>query len=537
VLLALLAGLPRPGAAPAQLPNPAASPPPAHLLWDSTFSPTGADDAAAFFSRGPVPIDFPAALRLAQTSNLDIAQAREAVAQAQALVLRAQAQILPNFALGSTYTKHEGNIAKTEGNIIKANKDSLFVGGGPSLSVALNDALFLPLVARQTRAAAQAGVQRVTLDTLLAVADAYLGILRARRRLARIDETLDYLTSDQRTPNRADAKGLYPLVKDFVESGQVVALRADLARVEVEIARRQDERRAALQDLRLATAELARLLHLDPQVPLWPVENFRTALSLPGEAWLNQTVEELVGFALRNRPELAESEAVVQAAIGRLRAAKTRPLVPTLVSNFSWGDFGGGPDLNDPIIRPPTTKGGAPTTVTVSGFGPSGRIRHFAPRTDYDVSLVWKLQNLGLGNLAEVREQKALVQQAELRRLAAQDRVATQVVQAQELLESWKDRLAIARAALFDDKGKANGPVFLSLRLNFARIRNVEGTRPLEVLDSIRGLSDVLEAYGQALTDYERSHFRLLVVLGLPPEGLLDPACLPPPPAAATPSP
>jgi len=41
------------------------------------------------------------------------------------------------------------------------------------------------------------------------------------------------------------------------------------------------------------------------------------------------------------------------------------------------------------------------------------------------------------------------------------------------------------------------------------------------VLDSIRGLNDVLEAYGQAVTDYERARFRLLIALGLPPQDIL----------------
>jgi len=38
------------------------------------------------------------------------------------------------------------------------------------------------------------------------------------------------------------------------------------------------------------------------------------------------------------------------------------------------------------------------------------------------------------------------------------------------------------------------------------------------VLDAIRGLNDTLESYGQALTDYERARFRLLIALGLPPQ-------------------
>src|SRR5207245_6826817 len=90
-----------------------------------------------------------------------------------------------------------------------------------------------------------------------------------------------------------------------------------------------------------------------------------------------------------------------------------------------------------------------------------------------------------------------------------------------EAVVDWRKRVEITGSSLFDAKGLPNGPVFQSLLLNFQRIREVEKTRPLEVLDSIRGLSDMLEAYGQAVTDYERARFRLLVALGLAPQEIL----------------
>src|SRR5262249_49396299 len=152
------------------------------------------------------------------------------------------------------------------------------------------------------------------------------------------------------------------------------------------------------------------------------------------------------------------------------------------------------------------------------GFDHSGRIHNFNTRTDFDVTLVWRLQNLGVGNLAEYREQRALYQQAQLRQLQVQDRVITQVVQALEQGRQGQERVRITRSALFAPKGAADGPVYRSLRLNFDRIRGAEG-RPLEVLDSIRGLNDLLEAYYQAMTDLERAYFRLLTALGLPPQG------------------
>jgi hypothetical protein len=71
--------------------------------------------------------------------------------------------------------------------------------------------------------------------------------------------------------------------------------------------------------------------------------------------------------------------------------------------------------------------------------------------------------------------------------------------------------------------------------LNFERIRGAAG-RPLEVLDSIRGLADTLEAYGVDVTNYERARFRLLYALGVPPHSLFDPKATQLPGVAANPA-
>lgn len=480
---------------------------------------------------GVLPITLDAALRLAQTSNLDIARAREALVLARVGESRARLQIIPSLNLGGTYVDHEGNIQKTEGNIIKANRDSLFVGGGPSVAFGLADAIFAPLVARRVSLATQAGLARVNNDTLLAAGESYFAILRARRRLARVGETLDYLTSERQTPARANSKGLLPLVSDFVQVGAKEAFRSELERVRVEVLRREEEQAGALQELRIASAELARLIRLDPLTLLWPVEEFRFPLPLPGAEWLEQPVEELVRVAFANRPDLAENQALVDAAVARVQAAKARPWLPSAVANFAWGDFGGSPDPNTAVV------GGK--LVTLPGFEPSGRIRHFNTRSDFDVSLVWRFQNMGLGNMAEVREQQSVQRQTEMRRQQTQDLVAAQVVQALEAATAWRERVAITRRSMFDEKGAPTGPVFRSLQLSFDRIKAGEG-RPLEVLDSIRGLNDLLDAYGQAVTDYERARFRLLIVLGLPPETIVcgvEQAEAPPPETETLPLP
>lgn len=461
----------------------------------------------------PLPITLGAALRLAQTSNLDIAQARKVVVQAEAVLLRFRAQLLPSVNLGSTYVDHEGRLQQAVGNILNTNRNSLFVGGGPSLTLALGDAIFAPLAARQLVASSEAGVQRVTNDTLLAVADAYFGILRARRRLARTEETLEFLVSDRPSEGRGKAKGLLPLVREMVEAGVQAAYRAEVARLETEVLRRRDEQTAALTELRLATAELARLLRLDPRMLLWPIEDFRYPVPLPGEEWAAQELEPLVAFALQNRPEIAEGQAVIQATLQRLRAARFRPLLPNVVMNLNYGGFGGSPNFRRRV--PGSGLGIGPALTN------SGSIDEFGPRTDFDVGLVWRLQNFGFGNHAEVREQRALHEQAQLRQQQIADRVATQVVQTHEQVRLGQERVALTRSSLYNEEGEPAGPVFRSIRLNFERIRAGEG-RPIEVLDSIRGLNDLLEAYAQAVTDYERARFRLLIVLGLAPDFIIS---------------
>jgi outer membrane protein TolC len=452
-----------------------------------------------------LPIDLATALRLAATNNLDIAQAREVVTLSRVQLERANLLLLPTLNLGSTYTHHEGKAAKTEGNIIQANKDSLFVGLGPSAVVSFSDAIFAPLVARQVSGATQAGMRRVHNDTLLAVSEAYFAMLRARRKLARVDVSLENLTSDKPSPLRAGSKGLLPVVDAMQKAGAAEALKAEVYRVQIEVLRRQEERTAAQQEFRVAVAELARLLRLDPATALWPIEDFRFPVEWP-LPWSDQPLEEQVRLALTNRPELAENQYLIRAAVARVRGARFRPLLPNMIVNYSWGDFGGGPD--------PNLKGG--------GFGPSGRLLHFGTRTDFDVALVWRLNNLGFGNRAEIREQESIARQASVRQIQLQDQVVTQVVQVNELIKGWGDRVDTTRSALFDAAGKPAGPAFEAMRQNFTRIREEPKTRPLEVLDSIRGLSDLLDAYGQALTDHERARFRLMIALGLPPGEILS---------------
>jgi outer membrane protein TolC len=462
-------------------------------------------------------------LRLAALANLDIVQARLVVERARNALKLAAVRALPDLTLGSTYVRHEGQIQRTEGNVITVDRDSLWVGGGPQLSVSLAEAIFGPHEAGGLLRAAFFGEQRVKLQVLLDVGDAYFNLLLARRRLARIDETLEFLTSERQNPLRSNIKGLLPFVRDYVELGDIQP--ADLLRVEVDVLRVQEERYRTLQDLRLASADLCRLLHVDPCILLVPAEDFRKPLCLPGEGWFDCSCEELVKQALSSRPELAENQALIDAAIARLRAANWRPLLPSVVLNYNWGGFGGGPRVLFTRSVPATN---APGNVTSVVLGNSGDIANFDTRTDFDVSLVWRLRSMGLGNLYEQRDARLAKEQRVVQQYQIQDLVMNQVVRASEQARQARERVRVTNDGLFDKEGEPKGPVYQAIRLNFLRIYNRQGL-PLEVLDSLRRLSDILEAYGVALTDFDRARFRLLLGLGFPPEAILDPRLLPVP--------
>jgi outer membrane protein TolC len=461
------------------------------------------------------------ALRIAVLSNLSVAQAQAVVQQAQAVKQRAQVAWLPNLnTVPYDYVNHQGRIQKTEGNIINMNRESLLVATGPVLSLGLSDALFNFGVARQAVFAARAAQQRVTNDTLLAVSDAYFNVLRNRRRVARLDEVLEFLTSEQPRAIRNNLRGMLPLMTAYLEVG--ATSQAEHYRVEVEVLRRRQELITALQDLRVSIAELARLLHQDPTVVLWPLEDYRVPVPIPGEGWFNTDLPDLVRTALNNRPELAEQQALVQVAVNQVRAAKYRPFFPTVLVTYTEGGFGGGP----PLI---TTPGKTTTT-----FGHSGNINNFGNRADFEGLLAWQFQNMGFGNLATVRQQQALQQREQFRLIQLRDFVVADVVQAQEQIRRSRERLAISQGSLFDRNGAAAGVAYESIRLNFLRLSKQE-TRPLEVLDSIRSLNDLLDVYTQDMTDYERSRFRLLVAMGIPRLALIDPSLMPVPPAAGAP--
>ena len=100
----------------------------------------------------------------------------------------------------------------------------------------------------------------------------------------------------------------------------------------------------------VASAELIRILSLDPTAVIEPVELPSLQVTLVG---LDQPLDDLIPVGLTNRPELAAQQALVQATLQRLRQEKLRPLIPSVLirgastpvtGTLAGGYFGGGPN-------------------------------------------------------------------------------------------------------------------------------------------------------------------------------------------------
>jgi outer membrane protein TolC len=440
--------------------------------------------------QGIQPIDLPGALRLGGARDLDIAIARQRITESVADLDQARALWLPSLFVGPTWTRLDGKVQTIQGPVITTSRSSLFLGGtaaggtaipaappgsgyppvnGLSSILRISDAIFEPLAARRLLTARHARLQAVTNDALLAVAEAYLDLQRAAGTLAIAREAA------------GNAAGLAEVTGSYARSG--AGLEADDQRSLTEQAHQRKNVEAAVGALKVASAEVVRLLYLDPQLVVAPVEPAETVLRLVPE---DRPLDDLIVEGLHRRPELAEAQAVVEATLARLKQARLRPLVPSLAFSYAGGGFGGGSN---------------------AFFG------NFGSRGDATVTMFWQLQNLGFTDRALAKKSAAQQRASVLELIKVQNRVAAEVVSAHAARD--------AAARQMYEAGKALPKALRSLELNFANIRRGAGlpgaTRPIEVLQPIQALAQARTDYLDAVLAYNRAQFRLYRALGHPP--------------------
>jgi len=437
----------------------------------------------------PLPIDLPYALRLVNAGNPTIALARLRVQEAYAHLGEARVMWLPNLWAGGnpdnltfmpTYYVHNGIIQNSQGktfDVVKANA-AFPVGSGLNLSIA--DALFAPRIARDLVAAEQARARVVTYNVQLDVALTYLELLRVYGALAINRETLSKAELILNSASAADRQGLGKTTAD-----------ANRARTEVEI--RRQERIDLEAEAAIVSSRLAQLLLLDPTVDLVPAETEVLPIELVAA---DAPLEDLIGIGLMNRPELAESRALVAAALSRWREERTRPLIPSIQAAYYGAPYGAGtPALHD-----------------------------YGWRDDFMIQASWELKNAGLGNLFAARATRIQYNEANLHVAEVQAQVAAEVAAAGKIVRARARELAHAQEAVREAE-----TMWEKLRrAAFGLVGGFAGQArrydPLEPILAEQALHEARLRYLAAVIDYNRNQFRLFWAMGQPPECALPKA-------------
>ncbi len=432
----------------------------------------------------PLPINLATALRLADARPLVIAAAQVGLRQAVAEYDLAKTLWLPNVYVGGSYYRHDGGSQGTNGNEAVNSKEQFLGGGGLAAVVSTADAIFVPLAARQVVRSRTIDIQTARNDAVLAVAEAYFNVQQARGQLAGAQDTVE--KSKQ-------------LVRTVTALGTSLTAPVEVDRARTQLADVEQQAALALEQWRIASADLTRVLRLAPTAVINPLEppGLQVTLITP-----HQQVDALVPIGLTNRPELASQQALVQATLERIRQERLRPIIPSIVLG---GDAA-------PAAPGGYLMGGA------FGSGVNGTGNPWTGRNDVNVQLLWELRGLGFGNRALVRERQAEQERAVIESFRLQDRVAAEVAQAYAQIESAAFRVTRAEIGVKEAQTNFAGNLKgMSETTRFGDLLTLIN-RPQEVVASLQQLERAYDNYFLSVNDYNRAQFRMYRALGYPAE-------------------
>jgi hypothetical protein len=226
----------------------------------------------------------------------------------------------------------------------------------------------------------------------------------------------------------------------------------------------------------------------------------------------SRALDDLIPIGLTNRPELSAQQAIIQAALVRIRQEKLRPFLPALMIT-GW-----------------QTPGGMTTEAGIFGTGNGGKLNLWSFRDDISTQLVWQFQNLGFGNMALVKKRRGEQSRAIAALFQMQDMVASEVTQTQASLQSAAARVVQAERSL------QTGLVTFQRNLEgLGQTRRFENVleliyRPQEVVYALKLLKLAFDEYFATVAEYNTAQFQLFHALGYPsqeisyfrlPDGLL----------------
>jgi outer membrane protein TolC len=446
------------------------------------------------------PINLATALRLADARPLIIAAAQASAWVAEAKLQKAKVLWLPAFMMNAAYIRHDGYgpdfntgvnvpqgvnaLGQTDlgsfGKPLNQNFNWFLSGVSLYQVVALTDAIFQPLASQQDLNAKRWDIQTAKNDALLETARAYFNVHKYRGQYAGAVYTVE--------EGRKLVAKIDSLSRDLVPAVEVDRARTMLAFLEQKAV-------SARENWRVVSADLTQVLRLDPRAVVVPLEQDHLQITLIDPS---RSLDDLMPIGLTNRPELASQQALIQAALVRIRQEKMRPLLPAVMIT-GW-----------------QTPGGMTTEAGIFATGNGGKMNLWSFRDDISTQLVWQWQNLGLGNMALIKNRRGEQSRATAALFQIQDAVVSEITQAQASLQSAAARVVQAERSL--QTGLVTYRANLEGLGQTKRFENVLDLiyRPQEAVYAIRLLNVAFEEYFAAVAEYNIAQFQLFHALGYP---------------------
>jgi outer membrane protein TolC len=467
------------------------------------------------------PINLAAALRLADARPLIVAAAQAGAWVSEAEFQKAKVLWVPTINIGADYIRHDGfgpdlnrgiNVPSGEnafgqnspgsfGKPLNNNINFFYGGGGftlapiadnyfyqpepgppllPSPQVQFTtDLIFEPLHARQTLNSARWDIQTAKNDALLMTAMAYFNVHKYRGQYA--------VAVDVVARGRKLLEEIATLSKDLVPAVEIDRARSLLADLE-------QHGVSARENWRVASANLTQVLRLDPRAVVEPLEHDHLQITLIDP---ERSLDDLIPIGLTNRPELAKHQAQVQATLVAIRREKLRPLLPSILINGFTTPY--------ELIQ-----------AGAYGEGSGGKMNLWSFRDDITPQFLWTADQMGFGNLAEIKEQRGMASQAIIELFKIQDSVAADVTRAQADLQSAAARVVQAerelRGAIINYNGNVEG---LRQTRRFGNIL-IQVFRPQEAVFALSLLMTAYDNYIATVAEYNIAQFELFHALGYP---------------------
>lgn len=242
--------------------------------------------------------------------------AKAAGEAAKGRVQQARSGLLPSLATSVSYSKiaispatasdGTGGVSPSLGYRVTADAEQLLYD--------FNHTRDLVREAAAQQMAADANINKVQADIVFQVKQAFYGYAQ-NKRLVSVNEV--NLRNQQSHLASAQAR---------LDAG--LGLPADVVRAETAISNAIFNLTLARNNASLAAVQLAQLMGIDPRTP---IETAETEEPAPKVNDLNN----LVDIALKQRPEMHQMQAFIQAALYGIKSAKTGDY-PSIGANVSW---------------------------------------------------------------------------------------------------------------------------------------------------------------------------------------------------------